>query len=221
MITAALMVCCGASAAELSCKDFRHGYVLADPDILGLATQIMRPLILAENGGTMPEQREAAFKAMALRLQAYCETLPDDSVDAIVASLLKTAPARYAAKKAALEKAEKERNQDAEQAPVAADLSAAQRGAIAEYVRHCWSTDPGMLDLDKMDVLLTLTTDGGGVVRRAVVAQEDVRRVSGNMRLRVFAERAVRAVMDPNCANLLLPQSMLGQPRTFTIRFRP
>jgi hypothetical protein len=42
-----------------------------------------------------------------------------------------------------------------------------------------------------------------------------------NMRLRVFAERAARAVTDPNCANLPLPESMLGQPRIFTIRFRP
>jgi hypothetical protein len=41
------------------------------------------------------------------------------------------------------------------------------------------------------------------------------------MRLRVFSERAVRAVMDPNCANLPLPPTMLGQIRTFTFRFRP
>ncbi len=100
-------------------------------------------------------------------------------------------------------------------------LTASQRGAIGDFVRRCWATDPGMLDLDKMEVLLTVTTDGGGVVRRAIVAPEDVGRVSGNMRLRVFSERAVRAVMDPNCANLPLPPTMLGQIRTFTFRFRP
>jgi hypothetical protein len=100
-------------------------------------------------------------------------------------------------------------------------LSAAQRGAIGDFVRRCWSTDPGMLDLDRMEVLLTVTTDGGGVVRRAGVAQQDQGRVSGNMRLRVFSERAVRAVMDPNCANLPLPSAMLGQTRVFTFRFRP
>jgi len=100
-------------------------------------------------------------------------------------------------------------------------LSASQRGAIGDYVRRCWSTDPGMLDLDKMQVLLTVTTDGTGVVRRAIVAPEDTGRVGGNARLRVFSERAVRAVMDPNCANLPLPQPMLGQVRTFTFLFRP
>ena len=30
------------------------------------------------------------------------------------------------------------------------------------------------------------------------------------MRLRVFSERAVRAVMDPNCANLPLPPDDAG-----------
>ena len=78
-----------------------------------------------------------------------------------------------------------------------------------------------MLDLDKMQVLLTVTTDPSGVVRRAVVADDDARRVSSDMRLRVFAERAVRAVLDPQCSNLPLPQNMLGQTRTFTFQFRP
>ena len=102
-----------------------------------------------------------------------------------------------------------------------AELSAGQRGAIGEYVRRCWSTDPEALDLDKMQVLLTVTTDRGGVVRRADVAEEDTGRVIGNPRLRAFSERARRAVLDPNCANLPLPPTMLGQVRTFTFRFRP
>ena len=100
-------------------------------------------------------------------------------------------------------------------------LTVGQREAIGNYVRRCWSTDPGMLDLDKMEVLLTVTTDASGVVRRAEVAPEDVGRVAANTRLRVFSERAVRAVLDPNCANLPLPPNMLGQIREFTFRFRP
>ncbi len=100
-------------------------------------------------------------------------------------------------------------------------LSAAQRGAIGDFVRRCWSTDPGMLDLDKMQVLLTVTTDGTGIVHRAVVADDDRGRVGSDMRLRVFAERAIRAVLDPNCATLPLPPTMLGQVREFTFRFRP
>jgi len=38
---------------------------------------------------------------------------------------------------------------------------------------------------------------------------------------RAFAERAIRAVLDPRCASLPLPRNMLGQPRTLTFRFSP
>ena len=41
------------------------------------------------------------------------------------------------------------------------------------------------------------------------------------MRLRVFSERAVRAVLDPQCANLPLPQNMLGKTNVLTFRFSP
>jgi hypothetical protein len=99
--------------------------------------------------------------------------------------------------------------------------SAAQRGAIGDYVRRCWSTDPGRLDLDRMEVLIIVTTDNSGVVRRATAAPEDDERVNAEPQLRLFAMRAIRAVMDPNCANLPLPQTLLGQPRTITFRFGP
>ena len=100
-------------------------------------------------------------------------------------------------------------------------LTGAQNRAIGEFVRRCWSTDPGMLDLDKMEVKLTVMTDGGGVVRQADVAEEEKGKVSSNPRMRVFSERARRAVLDPNCANLPLPPNMLGQVQRFTFLFRP
>jgi neural Wiskott-Aldrich syndrome protein len=102
-----------------------------------------------------------------------------------------------------------------------AALSAGQRRAIGDQVRACWTTDPGMLDLDRMQVLLTVTTDAAGVARQAVVAPGDAGRVAGNIRLRVFSERAVRAVLDPHCANLPLPQTMLGKTNVLTFRFSP
>ncbi|MEO8714536.1 MAG: hypothetical protein ABI369_05950 [Acetobacteraceae bacterium] len=99
-------------------------------------------------------------------------------------------------------------------------LSASERGAIGDHVRPCWTTDPGALDLDKMQVLLTVTTDATGVVRRAEVAPADQERLS-DPRLRVFSERAVRAVLSPACANLPLPAKLLGKVNVLTFRFRP
>ncbi len=71
-----------------------------------------------------------------------------------------------------------------------------------------------------MQVLLTVTTDPAGVVRAAEVAPADRGRLA-DPRLRVFAERAVRAVRSPSCANLPLPAKMLGKVDTLTFRFRP
>ena len=101
-----------------------------------------------------------------------------------------------------------------------AALSAAQRGAIGEHVRECWTKDGGALDLEKLRVLLTVETDPTGIVRKAEVAGDDLARMS-DPRFRVFAERAIRAVMDVRCANLPLPGNMLGKTNVLTFRFSP
>jgi neural Wiskott-Aldrich syndrome protein len=101
-----------------------------------------------------------------------------------------------------------------------AALTSAERAAIGDHVRPCWTTDPGALDLDKMQVLLTVTTDATGEVRAADVAPADQGRLADPL-FRAFAERAVRAVLDPSCANLPLPPNMLGKVNVLTFRFMP
>jgi len=102
-----------------------------------------------------------------------------------------------------------------------AALSAAERGAVGDHVRECWTKDAGALDIEKMRVTLTVTTDASGVARMAEVAGDDVSRVNSDPRFRAFAERAIRAVMDARCANLPLPQTALGKINTLTFRFSP
>lgn len=101
-----------------------------------------------------------------------------------------------------------------------AALSQAQRGAIGEHVRECWTKDAGALDLEKLQVLLTVKTDSAGIVHTAEVSGDDLARMS-DPRFRVFAERAIRAVMDVRCANLPLPGNMLGKANVLTFRFTP
>lgn len=79
---------------------------------------------------------------------------------------------------------------------------------------------PRRLNLDKMHAMLTVTTDQTGVVREAVVAAQDQGKLSDPL-FRAFAERAVRAVLDPACAALPLPRSMLGKINVLTFRFSP
>jgi len=99
-------------------------------------------------------------------------------------------------------------------------LSAEQRGAVGDKVRECWTKDPGALDLEKMQVMLTVTTDETGVVRKAEVADQDKSRLA-DPRFWAFARRAVDAVMDARCAALPLPKEKLGRINELTFRFRP
>jgi hypothetical protein len=73
--------------------------------------------------------------------------------------------------------------------------------------------------MSHMQVLISITTDSSGVVRVAVLAPSEIARVNADPTLRLFANRAMRAVFDPNCAHLPLPPALLGQRRVFTFRF--
>jgi hypothetical protein len=99
-------------------------------------------------------------------------------------------------------------------------LSAAAARAIGDSVQRCWMFDAGAKDLRGLVVLLTVNTDEQGVVRDAEVAAPDKEKLSDPV-FRAFADRAIRAVRSPQCANLPVPRSMLGQRQTFTFRFRP
>jgi hypothetical protein len=102
-----------------------------------------------------------------------------------------------------------------------AALTAAERGAIGDRVRECWTIDSGAEGVQTMQVLLKVTTDATGTVRLAQVAPADQGRVYADPVFRAFAERAVRAVLDYRCSALPLPPSLEGKPETFTFRFSP
>ncbi len=57
-------------------------------------------------------------------------------------------------------------------------------------------------------------------MRLAVVAGSDEARLADPV-FRAFAERPGRAVLDPRCADLPLPETMLGRTDVLTFRFSP
>lgn len=92
--------------------------------------------------------------------------------------------------------------------------------SIGDAVRRCWTWDAGARDADQMRVMLEVTTDESGTARLVKIATEDAGKLS-NPVFRAFFERAQRAVLSPQCANLPLPRNMLGQQRTLKFRFSP
>jgi hypothetical protein len=99
-------------------------------------------------------------------------------------------------------------------------LSVAQRGAIADHVRECWTIDDSTSSDERMQVLLNVITDAAGIAREAEVTGKDLRRMN-EANFHDFAEHAMRTVLDPRCAKLPLPVSMLGRPNMLTFRFSP
>jgi neural Wiskott-Aldrich syndrome protein len=100
-------------------------------------------------------------------------------------------------------------------------LSTDQIHAIGAAVQRCWTYDAGARGVEQMQVMLKVRTDEEGVARIAEVAPSDRGRVQSDPIFRAFADRAVRAVLSAQCANLPLPHHMLGQSQTLTFRFRP
>ncbi|MCW8306908.1 hypothetical protein AruPA_07650 [Acidiphilium sp. PA] len=99
-------------------------------------------------------------------------------------------------------------------------LSAAQRNAIGSEVQPCWGIDAGAPGVSSFSVLLQVVTDASGVVREAEVAPADQGKLSDPV-FSAFAQRAVDAVKNYQCAKLPLPPYMLGSVHTFIFRFTP
>jgi len=99
-------------------------------------------------------------------------------------------------------------------------LSAMDRDAIGNHVRPCWDIDGDAENINQLSVLLQVTTDQSGTVRQAVVAPADQDKLD-DPTFAAFANRAIDAVMNNQCANLPLPSTMLGKIQTFTFHFSP
>jgi outer membrane biosynthesis protein TonB len=99
-------------------------------------------------------------------------------------------------------------------------LSGADRNAIGAHVRQCWDYDAGAPGVNKFSVPLLVTTDATGTVRDAQVAPQALGQMSDPV-YAAFANRAVDAVMNYQCATLPLPSYMMGQNQTFTFNFSP
>ncbi|HQU05162.1 MAG TPA: hypothetical protein PLT25_10670 [Acidocella sp.] len=99
-------------------------------------------------------------------------------------------------------------------------LSGADRGAIGEHVRPCWNIDAGAPGVSTFSVHLLVQTDGTGTVRNAQIAEQDQSRMSDPI-YAAYAQRAISAVMNVQCATLPLPSYMLGKNQTFIFNFSP
>lgn len=97
-------------------------------------------------------------------------------------------------------------------------LSGADKNAIGQHLRPCFNVDAGAPGLAAFQVLLDITTDAQGIIRVATIDQKDQSRLSDPL-FNAYAQRAVAAAMNVQCATLPLPASMLGSNQNLTVEF--
>ena len=101
-------------------------------------------------------------------------------------------------------------------------LSEGQRKTIGDSVRRCYSEDTAAKDYASFYVEMEVTVDENGEARLAQLTPAYQAHANGNPQFRALAERALHAVLSPECAHLPLPPNLLGHPGAiFKFGFRP
>jgi hypothetical protein len=100
-------------------------------------------------------------------------------------------------------------------------LSPGQKKQIGDEVRRCYSEDTAAKDYATYSADLEVTVDATGEVRDVRLMPNSAARAAADYAYRAFAERAERAVLDPQCAKLPLPENLLGRTSQLSFRFRP
>lgn len=95
-------------------------------------------------------------------------------------------------------------------------MNAMERREVATAVRRCWTVGR---EAQSFLVRLIVTTDQNGQAVQAEIAPGELS-LPANAAGHAFAERAVRAVLNPQCSMLPIPQRLLGAPVRFDFVFR-
>jgi hypothetical protein len=92
---------------------------------------------------------------------------------------------------------------------------------VNDAVRRCWVPNHHAPELNKMYVDLTVALDPSGRAFDAKVAEENQQQFMADPLLKMFADKAIKATLNPRCAHFPFPRSMLGVETVITLRFHP
>jgi hypothetical protein len=98
-------------------------------------------------------------------------------------------------------------------------LSTTQLAAIQEAIKPCWNVDPGALNAGSLRVDVRISISGDGSVQDVQIL--DRVRYTTDRYFRSAADRARRALMNPQCNKLPIPADRLSDFRVFTATFDP
>lgn len=112
-----------------------------------------------------------------------------------------------------------EEDKEAKPAPVAQQMSFSEIEAVRGQLASCWTVLSGARYAEDLVVKIRLTMNRDRTIQRAVI--EDQSRYNNDAYFKAAADSAVRALYQPACKHLKLPEDKYDQWKSFTINFDP
>jgi len=98
-------------------------------------------------------------------------------------------------------------------------LTISEEDALRRQIESCWNPPIGARDADKLAVDITIIVNADRTVQRAEVV--DKSRANSDPYFRAAAEAAIRAVNNPQCSPLALPEGKYEQWKNISFTFNP
>lgn len=111
-------------------------------------------------------------------------------------------------------------NSPVQQSPNLSDvLNTSEMDAVRQQIMGCWLEPTGLKEGDPMLVEIKVVVNEDRTVRSAKIV--DTARMRSDPFYRTLGESAVRALLNPRCSPLQLPESKYSTWNTITFRFSP
>lgn len=108
---------------------------------------------------------------------------------------------------------------DGMQAPLGQKLTISEEDALRQQLERCWNVPIGARDVENMVVDIRLSVNPDRTVRDARIV--DLGRYNSDSFFRAAADSAIRAVLNPLCSPLALPEGKFEQWQSIVVSFNP
>ena len=141
---------------------------------------------------------------------------PDKSFDSILKNIAKLKPTSEAQ-----DKAEKSTDTQSSQqtGKVGPELTMSEMDALRQQIKGCWAINPGAKDIENFLVTVKIIVNPDRTVREAKLVPNAA--FANNGFYQAFAESTVRAVLNPRCSPLKLPEGKYEQWKELEMNFTP
>lgn len=111
------------------------------------------------------------------------------------------------------------RGKGAPAATIGPILTASEKDALSRHMSRCWIIPAGLRDAKNIRVPIKINVSRDGTVQKAEIQEKG--RMASDLAYRTAAESARRAVLDPNCSPLPIPQDKYEIFKEFIFNFDP